>query len=1501
MRAILQKASQELDRQTAPLLLPLTPVSLPMSQVGQERRQAFISNHHPPNYPSHQYSQVSLLNNQPVGNASPQPQSPIMQPPRPPPPLLPPPPLPPPPTQQATGCYQDFMDPTKAPDEVIEAIKQDKISKNPMLASLLDQTPSPEVPQQHHHHMHHQQQQHQRMQQQMQVQSSVTQDGGRGQTSMLSQLLGDVSSNPNAIHQLPPAQPKIRRQRKRRSTSERSPIGKSPKRDFTVPSLDIDLANCNSGMGPLDAPHATPHPTPPLTTPECNMSDDMYSQESHVSKLASTLDNIIKQESDSMSSLAPLMAPPPAELASTLVDGNVVKNEHHIGTNNRITNPAFPVETGASDAPIKIEDKDSVFDDKLFHSQREPKGVASKEKQLNDFLSKGGTSGKLPPNLDKPRTFDQDNFDFNATIAMKNDTHLKQMLENKRADNSLANHSLDDYETAKVNSKLALDRNLDFPNAKEVKEEMKMIVVKEKRRDRKEGREDPDSGRPPEKEKITVKLRTIMKDPGASSPHNVVDVVRKEKSKSSRSGGEKGEANSDNEVAQITSSISNTNSGISSSSPRILSSHKVESKERVRSEKKKRSSKVSDGEKSEKKRKRTTEEAKKDLLSKKQKIYDFEDSEPPGDNYRVDRQHVGKPTTIKITTTGGKMHISNRPASASSSSSSPITAKPKSSSPSTLKNLKHNHDKSASPKLGRSSSSQKYNRSKSEGAGSGPGNGDPKLLRTPSIKLKPLPLPVTCNATTPTSSTAKSSQSPVTNSTRTSNSAPNSASQSSSKNKVVVGHGRKGSLSAVIDKLKKQHTQTKSGHGHDGKDVEKGAGVQHGKAFYDSLRLAIIREGNKPSTPTKEVATFKSSHIANKRLDATKIPLESKKATDTDSTKGEQLPKNNSSGNLQAGTPKNTSSLSKTASTSSSRTPPTNPNKLTPSRSDPRIEAAQAREAQREHHRENVPNKIPGSIPRTSTERTTPTLEPQTSVLAKVDASERESKRETSGVSGGNTSSRNVNMTAGNPTMMPSRTPAATSSASGPPNKHVTPPSNAAASHATRPSGLSLTIQAGKHGGVSTGAAGGGNVQVKAGAAGGTNHSSPSVGRPPPIPLVSQTATSKSTSQRSSSPSALLTKPVSVPSNGTSPSSLKPPGPPARQSSRENDKLRKTSAKMEDDRLHGRHFLDVVSKLQPGAPAANSSGGQGTQGSSGSGTVLTRDGRKEAGAERRGSSGAGRCSSADSGIRSNCVGEGSTRTDSGPSSRPTSTVTDMRTDPRLESRNSNLTKDGCAPKLDAHRGDRTSEQRGRPVSPSIAAIDDHLPSMAESSVNRDDFVKCNNSKLLSSNSAVPLVTESDNKENKKCGKVSMEYSTCILPAAVKARTEERERSRAEERQEPSRAKTTWSPCSDISSPDGLVIDCPGTPRSTRSPAPRHSRSPAPARSPQVGHSPLDASVKSPMRPSPSPRKQSKLSPIPSIAKSPMMQRNSGRSPLENSSPCEIDDDLMDAAVSSDIL
>ena len=313
----------------------------------------------------------------------------------------------------------------------------------------------------------------------------------------------------------------------------------------------------------------------------------------------------------------------------------------------------------------------------------------------------------------------------------------------------------------------------------------------------------------------------------------------------------------DREVDILTSGGGGTSSvvpnilaGRCSSSPRLSAggAKRLDGKESERGIKRIRSSKGTSLEIADKKQKR--EELKK--LSKKQKIYEFDDEEASGSTSTT--FPMEKINTIKITNSGGKLQIQNpmkssRPVSSSKFSSTVI----RHAAPAAIavqrgtKNL--TSQLTPSPRMTKVACLNVPSRSKSE---SGLTKPDSKLIKTPTIKLKPLTIP----AGQPVSTGVSVSQSPVVGKSTTVTVKPSSQNVSNPVGKVKVPADvkfRKGSLSLVIDNLmKKQHSSTSVSGG-------AGEGAVGQKEIYDAIRLEIIREGNKPSTPTREQMVAKTA------------------------------------------------------------------------------------------------------------------------------------------------------------------------------------------------------------------------------------------------------------------------------------------------------------------------------------------------------------------------------------------------------------------------------------------------------------------------------------------------------------------------------------------------------------------------------------------------------------------------------------------------------------------
>jgi len=128
---------------------------------------------------------------------------------------------------------------------------------------------------------------------------------------------------------------------------------------------------------------------------------------------------------------------------------------------------------------------------------------------------------------------------------------------------------------------------------------------------------------------------------------------------------------------------------------------------------------------------------------------------------------------------------------------------------------------------------------------------DSKGLGLPVVRTKPSPTVVSSGGIMLTSPSI--SKVTVANTTKSST----NSSAGGAKSKVVQSNiKRKGSLSAVIEKLSK------------GVSAE----AVPDKKLYDDIRLAIIREGNKPSTPTREMSSSSSSLLSKSNISIAKRP-----------------------------------------------------------------------------------------------------------------------------------------------------------------------------------------------------------------------------------------------------------------------------------------------------------------------------------------------------------------------------------------------------------------------------------------------------------------------------------------------------------------------------------------------------------------------------------------------------------------------------------------------------
>ena len=129
---------------------------------------------------------------------------------------------------------------------------------------------------------------------------------------------------------------------------------------------------------------------------------------------------------------------------------------------------------------------------------------------------------------------------------------------------------------------------------------------------------------------------------------------------------------------------------------------------------------------------------------------------------------------------------------------------------------------------------------------------DPKALGLPAARMKPSPTVSSSGGIMPASSSV--TKPTVASTTKSSTYSTSAVTKSKSVQSTVK---RKGSLSAVIEKLSKGAAA--------GAEPDK-------KVLYDDIRLAIIREGNKPSTPTREMSSSASLSLSKSSISGVKRP-----------------------------------------------------------------------------------------------------------------------------------------------------------------------------------------------------------------------------------------------------------------------------------------------------------------------------------------------------------------------------------------------------------------------------------------------------------------------------------------------------------------------------------------------------------------------------------------------------------------------------------------------------
>ena len=1498
MRSILQKATNDLD-QVIKLQAALAQSQPSRSKVGSERRAAFVNPQRDNQYvplPSNVYGAASVH-------------------------------------EAMESLDSGFIDPNTAPLDIQEAIKADKISKNPILANLLDQdSHSPETP----------------------------------APSMLSVLLADT---PQANSMAKPKKP-----RKRRTPSDaKSPgMGKSPKRKMSEDEfsrelpLSMDLDSLESSLGGSQQ-------GPSGGNAHQAMNEGFGGQESHVSRLASTLENIINAESKNFSGSHPqsemLLTNDLDKDIKRLKDdggggggegvgkggtGVAIKTEVTVKTENLASKAAAcslvdllndspgssdgsntrsttPIGTRTSTPPINRTPVN-----KLLHNSS-PKNSVVIPSALTSPLA-GGLNSQIPSAKTNPSR--KSSTSKNESSEYSNDHTTKESsssvlakmmadwpekaavepIENNRRVSHSGNGSTSQQPGAagmavlnkvpSVEKKSLEDRSTGNSSGKssgDSRDERTVTKDRVKREKSREGKEEESSSsRPQEREKlgITMKLntkdltaKTIVKaSPSRDSPHHNLEAdlnrtSNKDSSSSSSSRPSKEKVRSSpgrvfdhtedgptNSNLTRTMLVATDSSKPGSPSLRIKKIRPDDSS----GEKKRRSSKHGDISETGKRKK---EDGRKERSTKKRRLTESVSEFSEGKSVSTVKFAMEKvPRTFKITTAGSKMKIQTSPKSLPVSQARPSSKSAMASSQVRPSGLLKPHMDKVQSRSNRSLSGKAMSRSKSESQAIMSKMGDSKLTAKPTIKLKPLVMP----GTTLTVTTNKMpSTAPV---SRNSPTDPMAAAAAAALSKgKPTSKSRKGSLSAVIDKLTKQQNipglSSSDRMGIPRREsptppVKKDPIAEKNKL--EAIRKEIIRAGTKPSTPTKEVGKSSQrkseastlSHDKSERINNLLNRSQSNSLQKSGSSKflGNSaakssmsgLSKSSAGGTAQGGegsvkgasvTAKDSSSVSSTLSSSSSSST---------SLSNSKGSSSSMSNSENVSKSKSVSSSSSSSVLKASG--------PQSSVSHvsdshshKVDSIES-LKRESVFYKDPHRDSY---------------------------NKDGAHRDSHKESHKDAHKDLSHRESYNKD-----------------------THSRESRD-PHSSSATSASSLSTSAASSSSSTSNATQKDTAKDSSTTTPSS---------------EKSRKLKVDEHPDRTASRHFLDAVTKPEPHSSSMPT--GSHKDGERKSSSRTNSESSRTNSETSRTNSESSRNDNHDRGHAS-ATSNGSVSCDK--SSKPNGQVnrtSENRVDPRLYKDDSHggasNSRDNPRPSEIVNGGSAVSSVSGG--SSSGATCRDQVKAGSSSSNSSapsgstanhtpgsvtDFAASCSSSLMAASSSSGASstsksdsrhsvtssdMTNSEDKENKEAEKVfkaptpkSMKNSeVCDVHS---------ERHESKTRRE----KPILSPRSDVSSPeDGLVIDCPGTPgcKSVRSPNTKtneksspNAKSPAPVNSTDSVscRSPVAMVTKSPR--SPSPRKTlSKTSPSASPAvKSPMMPRNSPVS-VQHHSPCEIDDDLMDTAL-----
>ena len=836
LRSVLKCVTEQIDQ----LLLPpppVTPIEIsPISKIGQERRQAFIESRFIPGG-----ARMDQSVREPVYNQ----QSPVVTPNY--------------PDMASTGFSLEAYSPEFDNPLLQGDLTDNKVSKNPMLASLLDQG------------------------------SNSNKNAESHNAPMLSALLGDqAQQQPN-----PMAQPmKQRQKRKRKQSDALSPgASKSPKAALTDSDVHPRLSSSTieSDTSPVHSAVTTPTSAGPS-------QENTLISESHVSLLASSLDNIIKQEAKGTSTVQQ------SDLASILGD---------LEKDIPVKKPVIKRENSSELMKLGIAStlEDLLSNDGSNIGKETATNLQSQASAANSLATKQpvveATSKSIP---DEKMFGEPTEFEFESKSVVDN---LIKSLDNSGEDpgedidlNNISNSSVSSTENGSISPE-KLTNNFVF----------KIDKDKDKKK-RDNHKDDKDRDKPP----ITVTLRT--KDVAS-----FVTETRGEFTKLDNYIKDKSENKNSKVSKDLKLNIKNT---LPTDDPYDLPSDDEKfptwpTRLPTLSNKEKKKRKHLDGES-----KRKKEDGRKESSKKRRKTHEAVE------NIDMEDKHVKPSTTIKITTVGGKVQVQNlhrgipvspgsgghinKTVSSKSNSTSAESLKSQTKPNSVLKlpvverggSPHSKSSKSGSSRIGRSkSSSGALGSSKIEKV-------DSKLVqKMPQIKLKPVAVNssnVTVNVAS--NKSPSSGTSPV---TAPANPMPQSApAVLSSKAKQPI-RSRKGSLSAVIDKLKQNHTPPlpvpvpeKKEKINKIENVEKRDKVnkidvsdkkeklskldlqtskrEHMKEKYMSkidptvskrdqmemIRRQLINEGTKPSTPTKELGVIPKAPplgptLSFKKLDPSKL------------------------------------------------------------------------------------------------------------------------------------------------------------------------------------------------------------------------------------------------------------------------------------------------------------------------------------------------------------------------------------------------------------------------------------------------------------------------------------------------------------------------------------------------------------------------------------------------------------------------------------------------------